>query len=131
MFLGVLIGEGVKRQHGYTKGRTTWYILVKGGTRQEVDSQFMALKRRVKKPSRKDRTTSAPWISDTTWKLSDQRTALESKCRSNQGEHRVLTQSIQAALKEDRRFRVRKEGEEIEALVLNDQVREAWSKTQW
>ena len=33
-------------------------------------------------------------------------------------------------MKEDRRSRVRRAGEEIEELVLNDQVIEAWSKTQ-
>ena len=42
----------------------------------------------------------------------------------------MLTRRFQAALKEDRRSRVRREGEEIETLVSNDKVREAWSKNQ-
>ena len=90
---------------------------------------FRDLKRRVKKPSRKDRTTSAPWILDINWKMAYKRTELGRKCRVNQGEHRVLTQRFHMSLKEDRRYRLRRAGEEIEALVLNNQVREMWSKT--
>ena len=33
-------------------------------------------------------------------------------------------------MKEDRKIRVRRAGEEIEALMSNNQVRELWSKTQ-
>ena len=115
----------------YVKGRTTWPIQEENErTRQEGASHFRDLKRRAKKLSRKDRTTLSPWILDTTWKLADKRTALGRKCRANQGERRVLTRSFQAALKEDRRCRVRRAGEETEALVSNNQVREAWIKNQ-
>ena len=92
---------------------------------------FRDMKRKIKKPPRKNRSTSTPWISDATWKIADQRTALGRKRRNNQGEHRVLTRRFQAALKEDRKIRVRRAGEDIEALVPKDKVREAWSKTQW
>ena len=71
----------------------------------------------------------APWILDTTWKIADQRTELGRKIRTNQGEHRVLTRQFQAALKEGRIIRLRRAGEEIKALVPNNQVREALSKT--
>ena len=63
---------------------------------------FRALKRKIKKPSGKYRSTLAPWISDTTWKIADHRTTLGSKIRTNQEEHRVLTRRFLAALKEDR-----------------------------
>ena len=96
----------------------------------EVALHFRALKMKIKKPPRKDRSTLAPWISDTTWKIAYQKTALGRKSRTNQGEHMVLTRRFQAALKEDKRSRVRRVGEEIEALVSNDQVREAQSKNQ-
>ena len=43
----------------------------------------------------------------------------------------MLTRRFKAALKEDRRSRARRAGEDIETLVLNDQVRDAWIKTQW
>ena len=42
----------------------------------------------------------------------------------------MLTRQFQAALKEDRRSRLMRAGEEIKALVSNDQVREAWIKNQ-
>ena len=67
---------------------------------------FRALKRKIKKPSRKDRSTSAPWILGTTWKIADQRMALGRKSRTNQVERRVLTQRFHASLKEGSRSRV-------------------------
>ena len=71
---------------------------------------FRYLKRKIKKPSRKDRSTLVPWIPDTTWKIADQRTEQGRKSRTNQGEHRVLTRRFQAELKEDRKIRVRRVG---------------------
>ena len=122
MVLDELIGEGVRRHQWYCKEQATCPIAeTKGGTWQEGDSQFNDLKWMVKNPSRKERTTTAPWISDTTWGLEDHRTELGRKITENQQEHRMATQMFQAALKEDRRCRARKVGEEIELLVVNDQ----------
>ena len=101
-----------------------------GGTRQEEDEHVMALKRRVKKPSRKDRTTLSLWISDTTSRLVDHRAELGRKCIANQGERKMLTLSFQAALKEGRRCIVMRAGEKIKTLVSKDQLREVWNKTQ-
>ena len=57
IILGVLIGEGVTRHRVYIKGWTTWSIQEEKGIRsQERASNFRDLKRRVKKPSSKDRT---------------------------------------------------------------------------
>ena len=95
-----------------------------------IFEHFIALKRRVKKPSSKDRTTSAQWISDTTCNLSDQKLLLGMKCIANQGEHRTLTRKFQEALKEDRRFKLGGVGDQIEALLSKDQLIEVWSKTQ-
>ena len=59
MVPGLIIGEGARRHRRYDKELATWPITeVKGGTRQEGDSHFMALKRRVKKPPWKGRTTT-------------------------------------------------------------------------
>ena len=86
MVLGVLTGEGFGVHRRYNKERTTWYITrATGGMRPEVDAHFMALKNRVKKPSRKDRTMLSLLISKTPWRLTDQRAALGRKCISNQG----------------------------------------------
>ena len=130
MVLGVLFGEGVTRHRAYVTGRTTWPIREeKGRTRQnEGASHFRALKRKVKKPLSKDRTISAPWILDTTWKLADQRMALGRNSRANQVERMVLTRRLQVALMEEMRSRVKRVREEIEALVSNYQVKEAWGK---
>ena len=53
---------------------------------------------------------------------------LGKKIRTNQGERRVLTRRFHAALKEDRRSRVRRAGEEIKTLVSNDQVERRGAK---
>ena len=100
--------KGATRYRAYSKGRTTWPIWEDKGRISQIEGafHFRALKRNIKKPSRKDRTTSAPWISDTTWKLADQRKALGRKSRANQEERRVLTRWFQAALKEYMRSRV-------------------------
>ena len=45
----------------------------------------MDRKRNIKKLSRKDISTLALWILDTTWKIADQRMALGRKSRTNQG----------------------------------------------
>ena len=124
MVPGLIIGEGARRHRRYDKELATWPITeVKGGTRQEGDSHFMALKRRVKKTSQREITTSEPWISDTTWRMVDQRAELGRKCIANQGERRMLTRGFQAALKEGIICRVRRAGGEIEALAAKDQLR--------
>ena len=71
---------------------------------------FMDLKRKIKKPSRKDISTLATWILDTTWKIADQRMSLRRNSRTNLGEHRVLMRRFQEALKEDRESRLRRAG---------------------
>ena len=45
----------------------------------EGDLHFRALKRNIKKPPRKDRSTLEPWISYITWKIADQRKVLGRK----------------------------------------------------
>ena len=85
MVLDKLIGEGIKRNFCYGKEQATWPITTpKGGTGKEGDSHFNDLNRRVKKLSRRVRNTTAPWISDTTWRLADQRAALGRKLTENQ-----------------------------------------------
>ena len=64
------------RHRAYVKGRTTCTIRKEKGTmrHREGDFHFRDLKRKIKKLSRKEISTSALWISDTTWKIADQRT---------------------------------------------------------
>ena len=83
--LGEIIGEGVRRQRRYCKEQATCPITAaKGGRGKEGDSYFNDLKRGVKNPSQKGRTTTAPKISETTWRLADQRSALGGKLTANQ-----------------------------------------------
>ena len=79
---------------------------------------------------KKSLRTKKPWISDTTWKLADQRMALRSNFMENQQERRTATRRFHLALRKESRYRVRKVGEEIKELVVNDQLREVWNKIQ-
>ena len=100
MVLGELIGEGAKRHFWYGKERSTWSITAeKEGIVKEGNSHFNYLKRMVKKPSQRERTTTAPWISDATWRLADHKVALGRKLTAHQGERRMLTRRFQAAFK--------------------------------
>ena len=87
MGMGVLRGDRFMRYRAYVKGRTTWLIQEKKGRTRQIEGvlHFRAMKRKIKNLSRKDRSTLVPWISDTTWKIADQRTALGSRSRTNQG----------------------------------------------
>ena len=92
MVLGKLIREGVRRHCSYFEKRVTWPITAgKGVTVQEGGSYFNDLKQMVKKPSRKTRTTTAPWISYATWRIADQRMAMGRKLVTNQQERRTVT----------------------------------------
>ena len=67
---------GVRRNRGYCKARSIWPIVAtKGGPMQDRATHSSNLKKAVKKPIWKAQLT-APWISEATWRLADQRTAL-------------------------------------------------------
>ena len=70
------------------------------------------------------------WISEDTWRWMNQRTALRRTHTAGQRELRTAMRRFQTELKEDRRCRARKAGEDIETLVETDQMREEWSKIQ-
>ena len=111
--MGELIGEGVRSHHRYCKDWAIWPIAAtKGGLFQEGDSHFSDLKTMAKKPSRKTRTAML-WILDATWRIADRRMSLGRTHTANQRTHRTATRHFQASMREDRRCRVRKEGEEI------------------
>ena len=52
--------------------------------------------------------------------MAGQRKALGRKLTANQQERRTATRRFQSDLKDDGRYRLRKVGKEIEALVVND-----------
>ena len=94
---------------------------------QEGDSQFIDLKKMVKKPLWKART-AALWISYSTWRLADHRTALGQTHTTNQQEQRTVTRWFQPALREERIFSVRKTGKEILSLVTMTRYEELRSR---
>ena len=110
MILAEIKGEGARRNRMYCKVRSIWTIVTpKEVPIQEGESNFSDLKKTVKKPTHKARLL-ALWISESTWILSDHRTELRRTHTENQQKLKRATRRFQAALKEDRRHRVRKVG---------------------
>ena len=72
----------------------------------------------------------ATWISETTWRLADQRTAMRRRHMTGQRELRASTRIFQEAPKEEMRPRVSKAGAYIEALVEADHTRKSYINIQ-
>ena len=117
MILADLNKEGAKRNHIYCTARSIWPIVtLTRKSIQEVDSHFSDLKNTVNNPTQKSKVVVL-WISEFTWILADQKMALKQTHTVNQRKLVRVTRRFPEALKEDRRRRDRKAGEEIETLV--------------
>jgi Reverse transcriptase (RNA-dependent DNA polymerase) len=69
------------------------------------------------------------WVSPATWKLIDQRATL--KRQGTQGQEvrlKELNNNIRKSIKQDRKTRTMKAGEEIETMLKNKDIRGAWSR---
>ena len=123
LVLGELIDDGSRGNAGIARSGPPGPLQQqRGGTRKKGDSHFTDLNRGVKKPSWKGRTTMALCISYAIWRLANNMVALERKLTTYQRERRTLTLRFQAALKENSVCRARKAGEEVKALVANNQL---------
>ena len=96
----------------------------KGGL-MEGDKMFEALAEKVEKPQRQKRAENK-LIRQASWDLVDRRTQLWREGKLNIAESRKLSRRIRASLREDRRERARRTGEEVMTHLRNGRVREAW-----
>ena len=97
----------------------------KKGELTEGDKMFEALAEKVEKPQRRERVENK-WIRQATWDLVDRRTRLRREGKLNITGSRKLSRRIKALLREDRRERARRAGEEVMTHLRNGRVREAW-----
>ena len=86
---------------------------------------FEALAEKVENLRRRERAENK-WIRQTTWDLVDRRTQVRREGKLNIAESRKLSRRIKASLREDRRERALRAGEEVMTHLQNGRVREAW-----
>ena len=93
------------------------------------DGLFTALRRAVPKPLAKEAMKNA-WILAATWILVDKRVSAFRDLAKDQALIRRLGRAIKASLRDDRRRRAERTGEEAESLMRSDPPlhREAWHR---
>ena len=92
------------------------------------DGIFEALRRAVPKPHARDRHKNA-WISEETWRLTDER-AYAQRGTGVRMRIRRLGRAIRASLQGDRKRRVETAGQDVETLLGEDppNPKEAWRR---
>jgi hypothetical protein len=94
----------------------------------QADCLFEELRSSVERPTIQV-SRRASWISDESWKLIDTRLALRRAVGHDQAAIRRLTRRIQASLQADRKLRVEKAGDNVEALLQKEppDLQGAWN----
>ena len=124
--LGPLHGPGLSAERPppptehkrYLGGRKRWPVrLPKEPTR--TDQLFAALRRAVPRAQPREARRNA-WISESTWRLIDERVSARRDPRYRQDYKQRLGKAVQKSLAIDRRRRADEVGAEVEALVKAD-----------
>ena len=129
MVMGKLTSKTFRANRRYLRRRTRFPLQVPqvGPTSTFADQQFHRLKEASEQP--RGETRSRPhWISEDTWALVDRRSALRLSPGYSQAELRRLNRQVNASLKADRKRRVTKAGNAIEAALASKDVKAAWDK---
>ena len=115
---------GIKQYRGGGRKRMTFGKKKKADLK-EGDRMFDALAEKVEKPRRRERVENS-WIRQATWELVDRRTQLRREGKLDIEENPRLSRRIKKSLREDRRERARRAGEEVMGHLREGRVREAW-----
>ena len=128
MILAEIRGYGEQRNIKYRRDRAYCPIADPGRVPiHEEDTTFDNLQKEVKKPTRKAQER-ATWISEATWRLSDQRTDLRRSHPMDQWGLWMTSRRFQVTLQEDRRQKVSAMGEKTKALLTAGYTSEVWRK---
>lgn len=130
MVMGILQSATHRANQTYLRGRKRFPLRpTKMGPATKVDSLFQQLKSSIPKAVYDRNTPRRAWISDKTWKLVDQRSALGRSPTYTQKEHRRLSRAVKASLREDRKQRCASVGQEVESYLSDPKtVQEAWNR---
>ena len=127
---GLYIKRPPTEHKRYLGGRKRWPVRLPGEPTR-TDKIFAAIQRAVPKAQPCEARRNA-WISETTWRLIDERVSARRDPQCGQAFTRRLGKEVKKSLAEDRRRRADKLGAEVEALVKEDPhlIQEAWYRLQ-
>ena len=126
MVLGCLPSAPPTEHKRYLGGRKRWPVRPPQEPKR-TDQLFAALRRAVPREQPREARRNA-WISESTWRLIDERVSARRDPQYGQAYRRRLGKAIQKSLATDRRRRAYEAGAEVEALVKADPplIQEAW-----
>jgi len=102
MVVGKLTSATHSRNRSYLRGRTRFPLRApKWGPLTLVDTIFQELKKEVVPPLPRERRRNS-WISNTTWKLVDERAAMRRSPQFDRTAYRRVDRGVKAAIKADR-----------------------------
>ena len=130
MVLGCLLSAPPTDHKRYLGGRKRWLVrLPREPTR--TDQLFAALRRAIPRAQPREARRNA-WISESTWRLTNERVSARQDLQYGQAYRRRLGKAVQKSLATDRRRRADEAGAEMEALVKADPplIQDAWYRLQ-
>jgi hypothetical protein len=129
LVMGQLMSKPYRSHRRYLNGRRSYPLKAHkvGPDSSTADQLYHELKAAIPKPTRQERKRR-DWISEATWLLVDQRSALRRSPGYNQAEHRRLNRRVNASLKQDRKRRVEAAGHAIESLLGGQDAQGAWNR---
>jgi exonuclease III len=132
MVHGILLFNQSRRQHlAYNRARKRFPLRPpKGGPMTRADALFQALKLNITPPTRVERRARRAWISATTWKLVDQRSAMQKVANHDRAAVRRLSRSIHQSFRVDRKARAARAGAEIETALAAGHLQDSWKMMQ-
>jgi len=131
LVLGELRSESQQRHSSYLRGRKRFPLrLPKWGPLTQADARFQTLLDAIPVPTRAERRARREWISQSTWKLVDERSALQKVVDHDRAHARRLTRRIRRAFQADRKQRAKAAGEAVAAALSAGEVKEAWKRLQ-
>lgn len=129
MVLGELWSSDLRRNKSYLRARRRFPLRApKWGPQTRADALLQVLNEAIPKPTLAERRERWEWISNETWRLVDERAALQKVIGHDRAKVRRLDRRIRRAFKADRKRRAEEAGEAIEAALLGGEIQAAWDR---
>jgi hypothetical protein len=119
-----------KEHKAYVRRRARFPIITPPEQHNEADKILCKLAETVPRDPQKEKDDGRKnsWISEATWKLIDQKASARKNGNTTQAKE--IGKQLRRSLKKDRQSRSDKVAEEIEACLVDDNVKEAYGKLQ-
>ena len=129
LVLGVLPASPARDHGRYLRSRRRFPLRPpQWGPQTRADALFQSLTDAIPAPVPATKRAWQSWISDETWRMVDERSALRRRPNHDRAEARRLDRRIQQALRADRKRRAAAAGEAIQASLTQRDYRGAWNR---